>query len=133
MEVGKGSAIPQQVRLGYQSPYNKGEAILAFIIQCKLLHDDQGNQLGVDGWMQILTGIHMLLDFKNSPTIVNGDIPELAKRLMGTGGFPKERVQDAFLHTFVDNNHPNNIARIVAENTFVADNDNIDNFTNKFQ
>ncbi|MEM4522825.1 MAG: hypothetical protein QW738_06415 [Nitrososphaeria archaeon] len=70
----------------------------------------------------------MLLGFKNSPTIVNGDIPELAKRLTGTGGFPKEKIQDAFFHTFVDSDHPNNIARIVAENTSVADNDIIDNF-----
>ncbi|MEM1986113.1 MAG: DUF6345 domain-containing protein [Nitrososphaeria archaeon] len=126
--AGKGAAIPQQVRLGYQSPDNKGEAIWAFIIQCELLHDDQGNQIGVGGWTQTLTGLHMLLGFKNSPAIVNGDIPELAKRLTGTGGFPKEKVQDAFFHTFVDSDHPNNIARIVAESTSVVDNDVIDNF-----
>lgn len=121
----KGCALPEKVRLGYESPDDYGWAIWTAIIQCSVLKD--GN---VNNWLQTLTGIHMILGFANDPTITVGDAAELAYRLTGTGGYSKESVQDAFFDTYVayDGIHDNNIARIIAENAEVADNDYLDSF-----
>ena len=121
----RGCARPEEVRLGYKSPDNYGYAIWSFIIQCEVLKDTS-----YPYWLNALTGLHMLLGFKNSPTIAPGDLEELAHRLTGTGGYIKESVQYAFFHTYVDadGTHNNNIARILAENSDVADNDFIDSF-----
>jgi len=126
----KGCASPYDVRLGYKSPDGYGYAIWTFIIQCSVLKDDTSNTIGVSAWLYTLTGIHMVLGFASNAVVATTDFPELAYRLTGTGGYPKERVQDAFFHTFVkyDNIHRINVARILAENAYVADNDFIDYF-----
>lgn len=122
----KGCAIPDHIRLGYKSPDDYGFAIWSFIIQCSVLSDDY-----VGDWLQVMTGVHMILGFANSPIISNADFGVLARRLTGTGGYPQETIQDAFFHTFVayDGVHNNNIARIIAENADVADHDTIDSFS----
>lgn len=122
---GKGCAMPYHIRLGYKSPDYYGYAIWTFIIQCSILNDDD-----VGEWLQVMTGIHMVLGFANTVVISNVDPSILAYRLTGTGGYQKETVQDAFFHTFVryDNVHKNNIGRIIAENADAADHDTIDSF-----
>jgi len=121
---------PEQVKLGYKSPDGFGYNIWAFILSCGLLRDDSDDVVGVSAWSNTLAGTHMILGFANSAGIVNVDLPELAYRLTGTGGYPKQRVQDAFFSTFVkyDEIHKDNIARIIAEDSYVADNDLIDDF-----
>ncbi len=73
----------------------------------------------------------MLLSFKNEMVWVYGDLQELGYRLTGTGGFSQEIVLNAFFHTFVDSSeeHINVIARAIAEDTSIANNDDIDSFT----
>jgi len=121
----KGCASPYNIRLRYKSPDNYGYAIWTFIIQCSVLRDDSDNVVGVSAWLQTLTGIHMVLGFASDAEIAPGDLSELAYRLTGTGGYPKEKVLDAFFHTFVkyDDVHGNNVARVIAESIYVADND----------
>ncbi|MBC7091774.1 MAG: hypothetical protein H5T50_07720, partial [Nitrososphaeria archaeon] len=116
--------------LGYQSPDSKGKAIWTVIIQCSILHDENSTHAGVGGWLQTLCGLHMFLGFKNSPCISPSDFSELAYRITGTGGYPKESIKNAFFHTFVkdDSVHKNNIARIIAEDSNVADHDTIDSW-----
>lgn len=130
-----GCASPYEIRLGYQSPDGLGWSKWTFILQCSVLRDDEGNIEGVSAWLQTLTGIHMVLGFANDFVLTNNDPAELAYRLTGTGGYPKESVQDAFFHTFVkyDDVHRNNVARIIAENAYVADNDYIDSFEHNIE
>ncbi len=120
-----GYAAPSAVRLGYKSPDNYGYAIWTFIIQCEVLKGSSYPQ-----WLNSLKGLHMFLGFKSPAAITNYDLRELAQRLTGTGGYSQERVQDAFFHTYVDDDgtHDNNVARILAENWSVANNDYIDSF-----
>lgn len=121
----RGYARPNEVRLGYKSPDNYGYAIWTFVIQCSVLADSS-----YPSWLYSLTGLHMFLGFKTQATITPSDLRELAYRLTGTGGYSKEKVQYAFFHTFVDRDgiHNNNVARILAENSNVADGDYIDIF-----
>ncbi|AAL80775.1 hypothetical protein PFDSM3638_03250 [Pyrococcus furiosus DSM 3638] len=121
----KGCALPEKVRLGYKSPDGYGWAIWTFIIQCSVLNDNN-----VNNWLEALAGIHMILGFAKEAKIALGDATELAYRLTGTGGYPKESVHDAFFDTYVayDGTHNDNIARIIAENAEVADNDYLDSF-----
>ncbi len=123
-------ATPYNIRLGYQSPDGYGNLVWAFILQCDILRDDGNGVLGVSAWLQTLTGVHMVAGFVNEPNISTEDLSELAYRITGTGGYSKESIQNAFFHTFVKNDdiHRGNIARIVAENEYVADNDFIDSF-----
>ena len=127
----KGCATPDHIRLGYKSPGNSGWAIWTFIIQCSVLENDTSTVDGVSAWLPTLTGIHMVLGFASEAVISNTDLPELAYRLTGTGGYPKESIQDAFFNTFVksDEVHINNIARIIAENDDAANDDYIDTFS----
>ena len=127
----KGCATPDHIRLGYESPDDYGWAIWSFIMQCSVLENDTDTVRGVSAWLSTLTGVHMILGFASEATLSNTDLAELAYRLTGTGGYPKESVQDAFFNTFVksDEVHINNIARIIAENDDVANNDYIDAFS----
>jgi len=120
-----GYTSPNAVRLGYMSPDNYGYAIWWFIIECSVFKDSS-----YPSWLYTLTGVHMLLGFKNDAVILSTDLRELANRLTGSGGYSNETVQYAFFHTYVDldGTHNNNIARILAENTDVANNDKIDSF-----
>ena len=119
---------PNTVRLGYDSPDDDGINIWNFFITCTLFKDTS-----YPSWAYALTGTHMLLGFKNSPTISSSDLEELAHRLTGSGGYSQQNVQDSFFATFVedDGTHDNNIGRILAENTSVADNDEIDSFVSQ--
>lgn len=116
---------PNTVRLGYASPDGSGRNIWTFFIVCELFKDGSH-----DVWANSLAGAHMLLGFKNSPNITNFDVRELAYRLTGTGGFSQQNVQWSFFCTYVDTDgiHDANVARILAENAQVADNDMIDSF-----
>jgi hypothetical protein len=121
-----GHTGPDPVRLGYDSPDDYGKNIWCFLIECELFNDDD-----YSCWYDSMTGTHMLLGFKNSPMIVPGDFKELAECLTGTGEFEeKETIQYAFFQTYVKDDalHDDNIARILAQNEDVADNDYIDTF-----
>ena len=117
---------PDSVRLGYSSLDGYGFNIWWSIIECEVF-----NNADYADWFASMKGTHMLLGFENSPTILSTDLTELANRLTGSGGYDKDRVQDAFFYTYVDwdGNHNANFARILAENAGVADNDHIDAFT----
>jgi len=117
---------PDEVRLGYSSPDSEGYNIWQFFIVCNLF----GNSYYSD-WLSSLTGTHMLLGFSSTAVISNVDLDELAHRLTGTGGYSQQTIQDAYFATYVvdDGCHDDNICRILAENTSVADNDDIDTFT----
>jgi hypothetical protein len=123
-----GYAGPSDVRLGYVSPDNYGYAIWWFVIECSVFKDSS-----YPSWLSTLTGVHMLLGFKIDATVCSTDLRELANRLTGSGGYTKETVQNAFFHTYVDQDgiHNNNIARILAENADVANNDKIDSFNSQ--
>ncbi|MDD5289456.1 MAG: fibronectin type III domain-containing protein, partial [Dehalococcoidales bacterium] len=122
---GKNPTGPDPVRLGYVSPDSYGRSIWWFIIECEIFNDGYNS-----GWLNTLAGNHLLLGFKNSPIIGGNDFSELANRLTGTSPYQKETIQNAFSHTYVDSGdyHDDNIARIIAESTNVADNDQIDSF-----
>lgn len=123
------------IRLGYATPSDTGYNIWAFFITCYLLRNPS-----YPSWSDALDGTHMMLGFTNSPNIVVsdtwGDATELAYRLIGLDGeedYDQENVQNSFFNTYVqdDGIHGNNYARILAENSSVANNDWIDSYSSQ--
>jgi hypothetical protein len=114
---------PDHVRLGYESPDSIGDNIWWVSITCQLLKDTS-----YSSWANCLTGTHMILSFKSNAVFTNFDLREFADRLTDGGSYPQETVKNAFYHTYVDDDHPTNIARIVYENYSVLSNDYIDSY-----
>ena len=125
--TGHGTASPFEVKLGYTSPDSTGYNIWNFAIECETLNDNSYNS-----WYAALNGEHMMLGFKTDAYLTTAatDMQTLANYLTGTGGKAKKNIQNSFFSTFVvrDGIHDNNICRILAEDTSVADNDSIDFF-----
>jgi hypothetical protein len=116
-----GIAEPDSVRLGYESPDLYGHNRWWFVIECSVLKTSS-----YPSWEDALTGMHQMLNFSMDPTIVAGDLDQLAKRLTGTGGYNQETIKDAFCHTYIDDGlHNGNVVRILAE-CYDVINDKID-------
>jgi hypothetical protein len=111
------------MELGYATSGSSGKSIWAFISSCKLLKDTS-----YPSWQEALKGTHMLLGYKSNAVGSPPDMEHLADRLTGMNGFPKEKMGDAYFHTYVasDGIHDNNWCRIIAEDDEVYNNDWID-------
>lgn len=108
--------IPYDVRLGYTSPDNFGKCIWWFCIECSVLKDGSYTY-----WAQILTGLHQMLGFGGDAVIAVGDLDQLAMRLTGTGGYPRQTIWHSFYDTFRVNDgiHNNNLPRTLVEEASV--------------
>lgn len=117
---------PDTVRLGYESedPY-QGECLWFYSITCQLLDDSSYSY-----WLDSLEGMHMMLSFKSNASFHNADCERTAHRLTGTGGYSQESMSSAFISVFInlDATHQYNIARVIAEDSDVFDDDYIDDY-----
>jgi hypothetical protein len=116
------SAEENNISLGYESE-SGDQNIWFFAISCSILRD---NYNCYADWLSILNGTHMMLGFKSDGGIHDHDLRELADRFMSEvgGSYSYQKIQDAFFSTYVSRDmqvHYDNICRILAENSSVAD------------
>ena len=111
-----GTAFPEHVRLGYDSPDGCGNNLWTIVINCHFL-----SNANRPNWGQAFTGMHQLLGFATEGVIVGGDLEDLACRLTGlpnSSGTNLGRftVWNAYWITFTAKTaHANNIPRAIAE------------------
>jgi hypothetical protein len=116
------SAEVNNISLGYESE-SGDQNIWFFAISCSLLRD---NYNCYEDWLEVLNGTHMMLGFKSDVGMHDHDLRELADRFMSEvgGSYSYQKIQDAFFSTYVSRDrleHYDNIGRILAENSSVAD------------